>query len=146
MSLFKKLGKIVGKVAKVAQFVPGPIGIAGKVASKVLPVTKVVAAGGLAAAVGRTAVTRAASKLPALPMSPVGRTLPGIGSIAKSAAGTAAGVAVYDAAGNFLGNRKKSRRVNPLNYKALTRALRRVEKAKHLQKRLSNITIRKKEC
>jgi len=146
VSIFRKIGKVLGKVSKVAQFIPGPIGMIGKVGAKVLPAAKVIGAGGLAAAVGRTAITRSAGRLPPLPMSGIPRSLPGIGSVVKTAAGTAAGVAVYDAAGNYLGQRKKSRRVNPLNYKALTRALRRVEKAKHLQKRLSNITIRKKEC
>jgi len=137
MSLFSKIGKIVGKVANVASFIPGPVGVAGRV------VAGVGAAAGAVKAVG--AVRKA---LPALPA--VGRALPGIGKVAGkvgSAVGAAAtGYAIYDAAGNFLGNKRRSRRINPLNYRALNRALSRVEKAKHAMKRVNAITIRKEKC
>lgn len=142
MSLFSKIGKVVGKVVKtVAPFVPGPIGMAAK------------AIGAVSAGAG---IVKAGSKaLPAI------RSLPGIGSVraalpavrkyggaAVGAAGAAAtGVAIYDAAGNYLGNRKRGRRINPLNHRALTRALRRIEKVKHSMKRVNAITIRKaKDC
>lgn len=142
MSLLKKIGKVVKKVAGVASnFIPGPIGTVARAVTKVAAGAGAVTAGG--------AVIRAGSRLPPLP--PV-RSLPGIGrvggggGIIRSAAGTAAGVAIYDAAGNLIGTRAPRKRMNPLNHRALSRALRRVEAAKRMTKRLNAITIRKKDC
>jgi len=142
MSLFSKIGKIVGKVAgKVAPFIPGPVGMVAR---------------GVTAIGAGAGIVKAGSKvLPSI------RALPGVGSVraalpairrvggaAAGAVGAAAtGVAIYDAAGNFMGTRKKGRRINPLNHRALTRALRRIEKVKHSMKRVNAITIRKaKDC
>lgn len=135
MSLFSKIGKFVGKAVKtVAPFIPGPIGA----------VAKVVGAGS-AVAGGVAAMGRALPAVRSLPAvgKTIGRALPRIGG----AIGTVAtGVAIYDAAGNYLGNKKRSRRINPLNNRALMRALRRVEKVKSTMKRVNAITIRKEKC
>lgn len=143
MSLFRRIGKIakkaVGVVSKVAGFIPGPVGTVGRIAGTVSKVAGIAGAG----AVAGKAVVRSGARLPPLP---TGRTLPGIGSVVKSAAGTAAGVAVYDAAGNLISTGRRRRTMNPMNHRALNRALRRVEKAKSFAKRLSAITIRKKDC
>lgn len=137
MSLFSKIGKVIGKVANVAKFIPGPVGTVARVA-----------AGAGAIAGGAKAISVAGKALPALPA--IGRALPGIGKVAGRAAGAigtvATGVAIYDAAGNYLGQRKKGRRINPLNWRALNRALSRVEKAKTAMKRVNSITIRKEKC
>lgn len=137
MSLFSKIGKVIGKVANVAKFVPGPVGAVARVAS---------VAGAVGGAV--SASRSVAKALPALPA--VTRSLPGIGRVAgtvgRAVGAAATGYAIYDAAGNFIGNRKRSRRINPLNYRALNRALSRVEKAKHAMKRVNAITVRKEKC
>lgn len=138
MSLLKKAFKIAKKVLpKAAGFIPGPIGTGMKVLGGAASL------GGIAT-VGR-AVVAGSRSLPALPG--VVRSVPGIGKIAKVAGTAATGAAVYDAAGNFLGTRKRRRRINPLNHRALSRALKRVEKVKSTMKRVNAITIRKaKEC
>ena len=138
MSLFKKIIRGAGKiVGKAAGFIPGPIGAVAKIGTAV---------------VGAGAASKALTKgLPAV------RSLPGVGTIAKSVpkiggkvlmgAGTAAaGVAVYDAVGNYMGQRKKGRRINPLNHRALKRAIRRIERSKGIMKRIGAITIRKEKC
>lgn len=147
MSFFKKIIRGAGKlVGRAAGLVPGPIGT----------IARVVGAGGaLAGSAG--ALTKS---LPAV------RSLPGIGTVMAGGAGkvlgpmsriggkvltgagvAATGVAIYDAAGNYLGMRKRKRRINPLNGRALSRALRRVEKVKSTMKRVNAITIRKaKDC
>lgn len=145
MSLFSRIGKVLGKVAKVAApFIPGPIGAIARGIGTV---------GAMGAA---TAMAGPAMK--ALPA--IGRSLPGIGRLGGAArtvgrvggrvigaAGVAAtGVAIYDAAGNYLGQKKRSRRINPLNHRALKRAMSRIEKSKNLVKRLNSITIRKEKC
>lgn len=142
MSLFKKLKKVVRGVGK-AVIGATPIGRAVKAATSV---------GGIGAA---------ASMLPALPaaLPTIGRVGVGVasrvggaitraaGSRAGRAIGAAAtGVAIYDAAGNLLGYQKKRRRINPMNWRALNRALRRVEKAKKAAKRINAVSIRKEKC
>lgn len=136
MSLLKKLvrgaGKIIGKAASV---VPGPIGTVAKIATG--------AAGALSAS---KAVSRASvGALPAI------RSLPGIGTVrtigktvGKVGGAAATGAILYDAAGNMIGRRPRSRRINPLNHKALNRALKRVCKAKGLADRLNAIEIKSK--
>lgn len=129
MSLFSKALKSVGKIAKkVAPMIPGPIGT----------VARAVGVGGV--------VAGAAKALPALPkmLPAVVRSAPGIGKTVVRTVGTAAtGAAIYDAAGNLIGTRRRRRRINPLNHRALNRALKRVEKAKKAMKRVNAITIRK---
>lgn len=76
----------------------------------------------------------------------VGRVIGGaVGRVARSPAarrlGTAIGVgaaagAIYDAAGNLIGNRKKYRRVNPMNYRAAMRAVRRIKGARKALQRI----------
>jgi len=131
MSLFSKIGKVIGKVAsKVSGFIPGPLGAAAGIA------------GGLLGGVKKMRT------LPALPGAV--RALPGIGRTAGRVAGAAGaavtGVAVYDTVGNLIGYKARRRRINPLNHRALNRALRRIEKVKHAMKRVSAITVRKEKC
>lgn len=167
MSLLKKIGKFakraVRKVAPLASMIPGPIGAAagvlGAVTAKRPPISEF----------------GSMSILPALPSLPAAvggavralpRILPGAGRAAGSvmqgvrravgsqaarrvgrAVGVAAtGVAIYDAAGNLLGYRKKRRSINPMNWRALNRALKRVEKAKKAAKRINAVSIRKEKC
>jgi len=136
VSLFKKLLRGAGKiVGKAASFIPGPIGTVAKVATGV--------AGGLSAA-----------RKMAGPALPAIRSLPGAGAVGGAVrigktvgkvAGTAAtGAILYDAAGNIIGQRKRSKRINPLNHRALNRALRRVCSAKNLADRLNAIDIKAK--
>lgn len=135
MSLLGKVFKAAGKVVKSAlPLVPGPI---GTIAKTVAGITAGTAAIKTIGSVGKT--------LPAI--GSIGKAvLPGIGKVAKVAGAAATGYAIYDAAGNFLGNRKRSRRINPMNYRAANRALKRIEKAKKLMDRLGRITIRKEKC
>lgn len=49
------------------------------------------------------------------------------------------GEAVYDAAGNYLGQRSR-RRINPMNHRALNRAIRRVCAAKKISKKIEKLT------
>lgn len=137
MSLFGKVLKAAGSALKSgiakklvggAAMIPGPIGLAGK-------------ALGVASTIG-TAVTVGRAALPTIGKV-AGRVLPTVGKVAGAAA---TGYAIYDAAGNYLGNRKRSRRINPMNYRAANRALKRIEKAKKLMDRLGRISIRKEKC
>lgn len=154
MSIFRKIGRALKKAAPIMAAVPGPIGAVGKIASGAL-------GGGMAMHAG-------AGMFPALPtiggavvrsLPSVGgavvRSLPGVGAavgrvatgrIGRAVAGGAIGAAIYDAAGNLIGYRKKKRRINPLNHRALSRALRRVEAAKKTCSRVNRITIRKEKC
>lgn len=153
MSLLKRLGKVVKKIAPVASFVPGPIGAIGKVASVVgasraamIPGTSAFVAGALPRAVG------------ALP-----RVLPGVGAVggtiargvgravtsgaarkwskraAKLAGYAIIGAGVYDSMGNLVGTAAR-RKINPLNHRALDRAVRRVCAAKKVLKRVEKLT------
>lgn len=136
MSLLKKLVRGAGKIiGKAASFVPGPIGTIAKIGT------------GLAAGVG------ASRKMagPVMAGLPAIRSLPGAGAVGgavrvggKIAGAAATGAILYDAAGNIIGQRKRSKRINPLNHKALTRALRRVCSAKNLADRLNAIDIKTK--
>jgi len=138
MSLFGNIAKAVGRAAKtIAPMLPGPIGAV----ARVVGVGSVVA--GATGSAG--ALTKALPSIRALPG--VGRAVARIGGrVAKGVGAAATGYAIYDAAGNFLGNKKKHRRINPLNHRALSRALRRIEKVKHAMKRVSAITVRKEKC
>lgn len=137
MSLFKKLVRGAGKlVGKAASFIPGPIGTVAKV-------------------VGGVAAGASAARKMAGPSLPAIRSLPGVGAVgpairtvgrtAGRVAGAAAtGAILYDAAGNIVQGGKRTRRINPLNHKALNRALRRVCSAKGLADRLNAIEIKGK--
>lgn len=69
-----------------------------------------------------------------------------IGTLGKIAAGTIAGEAIYDAAGNLIGYKKKRRRMNYMNYKAAKRATRRIKGARkmlqNIEKQLPKHTVR----
>jgi hypothetical protein len=138
VSLFKKIIRGAGKiVGKAAGFIPGPVGAVARIGTVVA---------------GAAGASKALSKgLPAVRSLPgvgaIGKAVPRIGGKVLAGAGTAAtGVAVYDAVGNYMGQRKKSRRINPLNHRALKRAIRRIERSKDIMKRVGAITIRKEKC
>lgn len=136
MSLLGKVAKFAGKVVKkVAPFIPGPIGT----------IAKGVAAVGAIGATARPFIGSVGRGMKALP------ALPGVGTVVKIgrqagkiAGGVATGAIIYDAFGNPMGRRKAYRRINPLNHKALNRALKRVCKAKGLADRLNAIDIKTK--
>lgn len=151
MSLLRRIGRVVGRVARV---LPGPVGAAART---IATVGGAVGAARATVRGARTPTTMSAmpggigGALPALP------SLPGAGPAARAgaviaggralmrnptvqrwsrraarAAGYAvAGSLIYDAAGNIIGQ-AKSRRMNPLNHRALKRAIRRVKSAKKI--------------
>lgn len=127
MSLLSKLGKSVGSVLKkvasspAAALIPGPVG----------GVIKAGAALGLVG--GAAKVATSASRA----LVPIGKAVakPGVGKIvAGGIAGTVAGDYLYDKAGNIIGTRRRTRRMNPMNVKAARRAIRRVKSARKILK------------
>lgn len=139
MSIFSKIGKAVGKVAKkvikspLAAAIPGPVGTLAKL--------------GAVAGVGAGAAKVSTSKV-LVPAAKAIVTKPGAGLVKTGAAiagGTIAGEAIYDAAGNLIGYKQRRRRMNPLNPKAARRAIRRV---KSVRKMLHNIEkqLPKQKC
>lgn len=150
MSLLKKIRKGLRTVGKTV--------LAAKTGGLSTAISAVRGVKGAAAAAGGMGIV---AGLPAIGGA-VARTLPGIGRVGSAVGGAvtrvagsrvgravgaaAAGVAIYDAAGNLLGYQKKRRRINPMNWRALNRALRRVEKAKKAAKRINAVSIRKKDC
>lgn len=133
------LGKIVKGVAKVAK-------AAAPIATKALsatPAGRIVAGVGMVStALGAAkAVSKAAPALRALPgAGAVVRSLPALRTAGKVAGAAATGYAVYDAAGNLIGTRKKGRRINPMNYKALKRAAKRIKASKKLVKLIESVS------
>ena len=135
------LGKIVKGEMKAAK----PLATTALAAT---PAGRVVAAVGTVAG----AVAGARKALPAL------RSLPGAGAVVAAAGGAggriggvvraigkgagaaATGYAIYDAAGNLIGHqRKKGRRMNPMNYRALKRAARRIKAARKFVKLIDSV-------
>jgi len=140
MSLFSKVAKLGGKLLKKASpflsAIPGPIGATAKV------VGGITAGFGATRAIGRMAP--GAGVMRALPALPGAGNVVRIGRAAGKVAGAAAtGAILYDAFGNPV-KKKGYRRINPLNHKALNRALKRVCKAKGLADRLNAIEIKSK--
>lgn len=126
MSLLSKLAKGIKKVAKkvvkspLLSAIPGPVGTLAKL--------------GAVAGVGAGAVKVSASKaLAVIPGKGLSATTKALGA---GVAGSVAGGALYDAAGNYLGERPRRRRMNPMNHRAAKRAIRRV---KAVRKILMNI-------
>jgi hypothetical protein len=134
----KGVGKLISKAAPLASAIPGPIGIGATVLGTVL---------------SKTPKATQAGMLPALPavIGAGARVLPGLGRVVTTAgkvAGSrvgravgaaATGIAIYDAAGNFLGTRKKYRRMNPMNYRALKRAVKRIKGARKFVKLIDKV-------
>jgi len=162
VSLIKKIGKVLKKgkgLLKVAQFVPGPVGMAarglqaGIAAVSTIGVVKAGQAGirSLRGTTSMSMMPRVMGGLPAV-LPGAGAILGGVAGrigmrgIARTVAGGAVGAAIFDAAGNLIGYGKKRRRINPLNYRALKRALRRVEGAHNAMKRVGRITVKKDKC
>lgn len=161
MSLLKKIGKVLKKgkgLLKVAQFIPGPVGAAAR--GLQAGITAVGAIGVVKAARGGVQALRGSS-MSAMPriMGGLPTVLPGagaiiggvagrigMGKIGRAVVGGAVGAAIFDQAGNLIGYGKKRRRINPLNYRALKRALRRVEGAHNAMKRVGRITVKKDKC
>lgn len=153
---FKGIKKVVKRAAPLASMIPGPIGAIGKAATVF---------GGIGGGFGGGGTTQM-SMLPALPgvIGSVGRVaLPGIGRAVggavtavgrrvskrgltvlskkaiKQAGYFVVGGLIYDAAGNLIGETAK-RRMNPLNHRALNRAIRRVCSAKSISKKIEKLT------
>lgn len=144
-SIAKKVGGIVNKIAPLTSMIPGPVGaiskgitIAGiggaaiKTAAKlpaVLPrglPAVLPGAGKIAGRIGG-AITRTAARYPKLTR---------ISKIAAEVAGyTVVGNLVYDAAGNVVA-RTGTRRINPLNHRALMRACRRIKASRKILKKV----------
>lgn len=145
MSFFKKLIRGAGNVVKTVAQVAGSVGALPGVGS--LP--------GLGM-IGR--VPPVQGILPGLGSLPaLGRALPAIGQIAgglikspgirkwsrraaKAAGYVISGIYVYDIAGNIVGEVQRSRRINPLNARALNRAMKRVCKARDIAKKVEKIS------
>lgn len=128
MSLFSKIGGVLGRVGRVASFIPGVGGVAGRVATAI---GAVAAATRKPTQAGLPGIPRAG--LPARIGRGVGRALPGIGRVAGSAAIGVGAAALFNADGT---PKKKRRRMNPCNDKALKRALRRIEAYDKVRKRV----------
>jgi hypothetical protein len=149
MSLVGKIAKVAARVVKkaapIASLAPGPVGIAAR---------GIVAAGtigGGAVAAARAAGLAGGGLARALPQLPsmAGRVMPGVGAMTRAgalgkvgrvASGAATAYFVYDAFGNLVGTKKKSRRMNMCNGKALSRAMRRVNGAVKLCKKVDKLT------
>ena len=127
-----KLTNVAGALAGPASMIPGPIGAIGRVAT-----------------IGSAVVGLGSGFRKALP------ALPGVGSAIANYGGKALGLAsaaatasfVYDQFGrktrvNKNGRPIRSRRINPMNYKALRRSLKRVCMAKNLADDLNRIEIK----
>lgn len=158
MSLLKKIGKglknVVSKVGPIASLIPGPVGAIAGVAGSVLAARN--------AAVQPTGMVGALPALGGVVRSlpaALPRVLPGVGAAvgrgvsaiakggfrkwskaaAKAAGYTIVGQAIYDAAGNLVGHTSR-RRINPLNHRALSRAITRVCSAKKIVKKIEKLT------
>jgi hypothetical protein len=121
MSLLSKLAKgaknVIKSVARspVTAMLPGPVGA----------IAKAGAALGIGAGVAKVAVS---SSKALVPLGGKVISKPGVGKIAAATVGgTIAGDYLYDAAGNIVGQHRRHRRMNVLNGKAATRAIRRVK-------------------
>lgn len=144
MSLLKKIVRKAGKVVgRAAGLIPGPVGAVARVAT--------------AATAARSAARVATrSALPALPgigrVATAGGAVGGMVGVARRTVGkigtvggaVATGAVLYDQFGNAVTKRRRS--INPLNHRALKRAIRRIEKSKSIMKRLGAITIKKEKC
>lgn len=162
MSLLSKIGKFVGRIAKnpitqiAASVVPGG-GLAAKVLGGITSTTKAVtpivasaAAGGAAFEVGSALASRAlAPSLPALPGAgfSTGGSLTTLPPKAGGPQG-ACGVPGYHYAKDGSGRLVRNRRMNYLNGKAATRAVRRVKGAmkmlKKIERTLPTRTVRRR--
>lgn len=158
MSLLKSIGKfakrVVKKAAPLASFIPGPVGAIATAGGSVLAARKAAvqpmgmlgtlpALGGIA----RTLPTVLPRVLPGVGAA-VGRGVSTVArggirrwskAAAKAAGYTIVGQAIYDAAGNLIGHTSR-RRINPLNHRALSRAITRVCSAKKIVKKIEKLT------
>ncbi len=145
--LFGTIGSLFKGAAKVASNIPGPIGWGASAVNKFVGGSSTNASG---------SVTR----MPAFPQAPASgmlaaaqRFVPG-GETGMEAIGSPAGYHVNKSDyflkdGTFIpaGSRwVKNRRRNPLNPRAASRAVGRIESLKKATARFSNITIKKKCC
>ena len=161
MSLFSKILKPAGKLLKqavksVLPAVPGPIGTIGRIAMGASTVAGA-AAGAYRSMPGAGATTAglAHPRLPAPVAAGAGRVITGIGGAMRGGFGgglmkmgrkaaqlagyIVTGSYIYDAAGNLVG-RAPSRRMNPLNPRAMKRAIRRVKAGKKIAKDIEKLT------
>lgn len=143
MSLLKRVGKFLGKVAPVAAVIPGAgpiLGTIGKIAG-VVGAAK--AAGKQLPLPGIPQIGGGSVALPALGAAGA-MALRGAGKVLSSGAargvggaiiGGAAAEYVMDKFGNWV-PKKKRRKINPCNGRALNRALRRIEQYDKVRKRV----------
>lgn len=153
--LFGFLGKAVGTVAKVAgKILPGPVGIAAGTVGGLL------AGGSKSTAVTRVpnTLTIAPQQIPQLPVpgvqGAIQRALPG-GQTGYMPAGPSPSGYHWNKTSYFLrdgtfvpeGSKLvKNRRRNPLNPRAASRAISRLESAKKATKRLDRVAIKCRRC
>lgn len=138
--LFGSIGKILGKVAPIAKVIPG----VGNVLSAV-------SLGGAAIGAAKGLV-KAKSALPAvgglqtfqLPKAGLG----GLGKLALGAGAVAGGIGAAGIAERMMkGERRRYRRMNPLNHKAATRAVRRIKAVRKLCRSIeSSLPKQKAAC
>ena len=157
---FGFIGKAISKVASIVKHVPGPIGWAAGAVSKFLP-TKV------QQIAPPTFTSMPAYAPPQMPVglvpppgfaAPVTGMGPGAGvmptTVPQAAIGAPSGYHVNESDyflkdGTFVpaGSRwVKNRKRNPLNPRAASKAISRIEQLKRATSRFSRITIRKKCC
>lgn len=155
--LFGSIGSLVGKVAGIAKNIPGPIGWGASAVSKFLPQQQMVGQRPMPFDI------RAGFQPQQLPQQPAPgirafaeRMIPGgeTGMQDAPPIGSPAGYHVNKTAyflkdGTFIpeGSRwVKNRRRNPLNPRAASKAIGRLESLKKATARFSRITIKKKCC
>jgi len=158
--LFGTIGGLIGKVASVAKVIPGPIGWAGAAVSRVIGSSQPVPPPVRSFAPVAPPTPFAPMQLPQQPTPGIvgfmQRGVPGgqPGYEDVPAIGSPAGYHVNKTSyflkdGTFIpeGSRwVKNRHRNPLNPRAASRAIGRLESLKKATARFSRITIRKKCC
>ena len=153
---FGFIGSAIKKVAGIAKFIPGPIGWAAGAVSKFMPSGQTAAPRPVPSFPMQPPMTFAPTQLPQQPV-------PGIVGIGPSyeptpatngKIGSPAGYHVNESDyflkdGTFVsaGSRwVKNRKRNPLNPKAASKAIGRIEQLKRATERFKRITIKKKCC
>ena len=127
-----------------------------KLATKASPLLAATPAGRVLTGVTAVGAALGAAKKASGVVLPALRSLPGAGAVAaaggaggriggvvrtigKGAGAAATGYAIYDAAGNLIGHKRKGRRMNPMNYRALRRAARRIKAARKFVKLIDSV-------
>lgn len=139
--LFGSIGKILGKVAPIAKVIPG----VGNVLSAVgLAGTAVGALKGV-----KSVMSASKAVVPYTGGAPLLKIPSGIGGVLKGGALVAGGAGAAAVAGRILGpgTGRRYRRMNPLNHKAATRAVRRIKAVRKLCRSIeSSLPKQKASC